>query len=477
MNVNNGFQPEYESFLAEYPSFKETFYLDELRADDYPLLDAQEHIYLDYTGASLFSLSQIHKHTDILKSKIYGNPHSINPSSLASTEVVKKSRQAVLNYFNASTDEYTVIFTPNATGSIKIVAESYPFSSGSQLLLTFDNHNSVNGVREFAHSKNASVRYVPIVPPDLRIDTNRLIDYLDDLKRNSHGLFIYPAQSNFSGVQYPLEWVLEAHKRGWDVMLDSAAFVPTNRLDLSKYHPDFAPISFYKMFGYPTGIGCLIARKEALRKLTRPWFSGGTITISSVLGEKHYLADEEAGFEDGTVNYLNMPAVGIGLNHIKEVGIETIHERVICLTGWLLKTLTSLRHKNNMPLLCIYGPLDLNMRGGTIAFNFCDPKGQIIEFCNVEKLAIEANISLRTGCFCNPGVNETIYGLTEREIESCFGSSERMTFEQYLTIIKQKYRKNMGAIRISLGLVSNFSDIWKFKQFAGQFLNKLAKEF
>ena len=43
---------------------------------------------------------------------------------------------------------------------------------------------------------------------------------------------------------YYVEWIEKARKKGWDVLLDSAAFVPTNRLDLSKWHPDFVSISF-----------------------------------------------------------------------------------------------------------------------------------------------------------------------------------------------------------------------------------------
>ena len=77
---------------------------------------------------------------------------------------------------------------------------------------------------------------------------------------------------------------------------DAAAYVPTSQLDLSKVHPDFVPISFYKIFGYPTGMGALIARKEALSKLHRPWFAGGTVKIVSVKAFDHYLADGEAAF-------------------------------------------------------------------------------------------------------------------------------------------------------------------------------------
>ena len=48
---------------------------------------------------------------------------------------------------------------------------------------------------------------------------------------------------------------------------------PTNRLDLSEVKPDFVTVSFYKMFGYPTGVGCLLIRNTVLGKLQRPWFA------------------------------------------------------------------------------------------------------------------------------------------------------------------------------------------------------------
>jgi len=155
-------------------------------------------------------------------------------------------------------------------------------------------------------------------------------------KPGANNLFAYPAQSNFTGVQHPLEWITLAQSKGWDVLLDAASFAPTNKLDLSRWHPDFVDISFYKIFGYPTGIGCLIARKKAVEKLHRPWYAGGTITFSSVLGDGHYLTPGAAGFEDGTVNYLGLPAVEFGLKYIESIGMDLIHTRVMCLTGWLI---------------------------------------------------------------------------------------------------------------------------------------------
>jgi selenocysteine lyase/cysteine desulfurase len=85
------------------------------------------------------------------------------------------------------------------------------------------------------------------------------------------------------------------------------------------------------------------SRKDALAKLHRPWFAGGTITVASVQGDKYYLADGASAFEDGTVDYLNIPAVEIGLRHIESIGYDVIHERVCSLTGWLLANLSAMR--------------------------------------------------------------------------------------------------------------------------------------
>ena len=86
-------------------------------------------------------------------------------------------------------------------------------------------------------------------------------------------------------------------------------------------------------------------------------------------GDGFYLSPNEAAFEDGTVNYLNIPAIKTGLQHLEKVGIDTIGERVHCLTGWLLKNLLALKHSNRKPMVRIYGPTDTEMRGGAVTMN------------------------------------------------------------------------------------------------------------
>ncbi len=456
---------EFIRFLKAYPSYPQTESIDKLRASEYARLDLGEHIYLDYTGGGLYAESQIRRHHQMLSENVYGNPHSSNPTSLAATHLVEHARQYILKFFNADPDEYLAIFTSNASGALKLVGESYPFPNG-RYLLTFDNHNSVNGIREFAHARGAEVTYIPMILPDMSIAASQLDLELARPSKNGHNLFAYPAQSNFSSVKHSLEWIEKAHSYDWDVLLDVAAYVPTNKLDLSKVRPDFAPVSFYKMFGYPTGLGTLIARRSALEKLNRPWFAGGTITVASVQGDKYYLADGAPAFEDGTLDYLNIPAIEIGLKHIESIGYDVIQERVRTLTGWLLDNLTAMKHSNGKPLVHLFGPSTTENRGGAVTVNFYDQDGVAFDHRFIESEANKVNISLRTGCFCNPGAGEIALGISRVELDVCFTKPEhedRLSIDDFRHCIDGK---SSGAVRISVGMVTNFNDVQGFLAFA-----------
>jgi selenocysteine lyase/cysteine desulfurase len=457
-----------ETFLEQYPTFRATAMIDDLRAREFPRLDAQGHVYVDYTGGGLYAESLVRKHADLLVRNVFGNPHSNNPSSRLSTDLIASCRRHVLRFFNARPDDYGIVFTANASHALKLVGEAYPFEPGDQFLLTFDNHNSVNGIREFDRARGAQTVYVPVTPPDLRIEERTLDRLLDRAEPGRHNLFAYPAQSNFSGVQHPLEWIARAQNRGWDVLLDAAAFVPANRLDLSRCQPDYVALSFYKMFGYPTGVGALVARWPALKKLHRPWFSGGTITVASVQGDRHYLASGAEAFEDGTLDYVNIPAVADGLELLEWAGLDVIHERVRCLTNWLIGRLLELRHSNGRPLVRLYGPTTDVARGGTVAFNLHRPDSEMIPHQTVEARAFDHTISLRTGCFCNPGAGEVALGLAETDLTRCLsGARDRMSREDFWRCIDTR---NTGAVRISLGLASNFADVYKVLRFVEEFV-------
>ncbi len=453
------------AFAAAWPAFASTSVLDELRTSDFGRLDDGGHVYLDYTGGGLYAARQVERHAKFMAGGVFGNPHSGNPTSLEMTDHVEATRARVLAFFNADPDEYTVVFTPNASGALKLVGEAYPFRPGGCFALTADNHNSVNGIREFAAAKNANAVYVPLDADELRLKTEAAMLTLESDWWSGDKLFAFPAQSNYTGVKHPLELVKVAQGLGWDVMLDCAAYAPTSALDFAAIGPDYASFSFYKMFGYPTGLGALIAKRDKLRKLDRPWFAGGTIQIASVQAWDHYMADDEAAFEDGTINYLMIPAIDHGLDVLEEVGMETISTRVECLTGWLLAELQHLEHDNGRKLVEIHGPNDTTDRGGTITTNFYDPEGVPYRGARLEELAGDAMISIRTGCFCNPGAGELAQQIEDDVLMRFFERPTDIGFQQLVAEVRGLTGREISAIRISVGLVTTFEDCWQLIRF------------
>lgn len=143
-------------------------------------------------------------------------------------------------------------------------------------------------MREYA-SKSVAVTQEQI--SNILSDESNNLTTTDD----TYSLFVYPAQSNFSGTKYPLWWIDQIRNgqlngsynlcsSKWFVVLDAACFASTNVLDLSTYKPDFVTISFYKMFGYPTGLGALIVKNSSVHCLNKVYYGGGTVLMA--MGDK-----------------------------------------------------------------------------------------------------------------------------------------------------------------------------------------------
>jgi selenocysteine lyase/cysteine desulfurase len=413
----------------------------ELRAREFARLDRQDHVYLDYTGSALYAESQIRAHHELLCDGLFGNPHSEHRPSRASTEVMDAARETVLRFLDADPRTHDVIFTANTTAAIKLVAESYPFAPDTACILSADNHNSVNGIREYARNAGAQVRYLPL-DDELHLRGFELA--------NGRGLFAFPAQSNFSGVRHPLSLVSCAKEAGYDVLLDIAGYVPSHAISLRDCPADFAALSFYKLFGYPTGLGALVARREALSRLRRPWFAGGTVAYASVHAGTHRLRPRHEGFEDGTQNFLGIAALAAGFAFLEDVGMTRLSAHVEQLTSLFLHELTAL------PRVQIYGPRTMEGRGGTVAFNLCGRDGVPLPYSLIEARATEANIAVRGGCFCNPGAAEAALQLDPEKTSRCLTTlGPDFTVDRFAACLDSP----VGAVRVSFGLANNEHDI------------------
>ena len=297
-------------------------------------------VYLDHVGATLYSKTQLHKHFQDLSTNLYGNPHSRNPSSQLSLDFIEEARWRVAKHFNTTLDRHHVIFTSGATGGIKLIAETFKWNPKSCFCYLEDNHTSVVGIREIASVYGSKIvcasesnatkacKYKSLtelqcyevsypLDKDRAASTKQSCHYqLNEVNcrstshdgENTFHLFAYPAMSNFCGRKYPLTWTEEAkfalprllkstccQTGNWYVLLDTASFVSTSPLDLSQVQADFVTISFYKMFGFPTGLGALIIRKDAVRALPfKRYYGGGTVASTISRTSFHVKRDDIA---------------------------------------------------------------------------------------------------------------------------------------------------------------------------------------
>lgn len=419
--------------------------------------------YLDHAGATLYSESQLRNVLKDLTTNIYGNPHSHSPSGHLSSKRTEEVRKSILEMFNTSPSQYSVIFTSGCSAALKIVGECFPWNKESHFYHLTENHNSVLGIREYAAQHRATIH--PISPIELPSYIESVRSQENDL---GNSLLALPAENNFSGTKTSLQFLkkLKENSNGSKcrVLLDAAAFVGTARLDLTEYPADFVTISFYKMFGYPTGIGALIVKNDAAKLLRKTYFGGGTVAAALSTEQYHvFRSGISEKFEDGTASFLSIASLKYGLDIIKDLNIENITSHTHSLIQHLYTEMKGLFHENGKPVCVVYGDHHLNdsaKQGPILAFNLLRPNGQWVGYNEVEQLATLSNIHLRTGCFCNPGSCHSYLNLSNEEVKKnleaghiCWDDKDIMN------------GKPTGAIRISLGYMSNWEDIEIFVEF------------
>lgn len=430
--------------------------LSDIRPREFAYLDERGICYLDYTGAALPARSQLAAQHAIQTMGVFGNPHSLHSASRLSTEAIERARALVLRFLDAEPDDYVVCFTANTSAAVKLVAESFPFGPTSTLVLSQDNHNSVNGIREFALRRRARVRPVGL---DAELRLSRPRSALEIRRSQGPSLFAYPAQSNFSGVKHPLSLIAEAQRLGYRVLLDAAAFLPSNPISLRSVRPDFLALSTYKLFGFPAGVGALVARRDAVAELERPWFAGGTVDWVSTLHRTHRLRSGVEAFEDGTPNFTGIAALGPGFSFLESTDMSAVSSHVGELTSRALQLLRSRRHANGRPVFRIHGPAESVRRGGTIAFNVLNASGMVVSHEEVERVAAANDVAIRGGCFCNPGASEAAFGFASTNLRRCLEASRVGEFSPRRLSECLGPDVPVGALRISVGVANTIADV------------------
>ncbi|KAJ3299938.1 hypothetical protein HK104_005850 [Borealophlyctis nickersoniae] len=480
--------PHTASFTTAFLSYPHASsynsHIDKLRSHEYPHLANQT--YLDHAGATPYPRTILSAHGTDLLSTLYSNPHSAgSPGGDATRERVRAVRERVLRYLGASLEDYVVVFTSGATAGLRIVGEGLQWSkTGAEYWHLREVHTSVLGIRRFvdnddddnddayregwvkdsAHAKGHKLKRTKCVTTEdveafLKPEIEAI--YRDVLGANlmndvgdAYNLFAFPAQCNHSGRRYPLSYinlfrlknkslhsssstsVSNPNNLPWRTLLDAASHLTTTPINLSSHPADFVVLSFYKLFGFPTGLGALVMRRDAALSLRKRYFGGGT--VSSIVSDIPWQAFRgndhlAARFEDGTIPFLQVLAVEKGFEFVEGVlgGWSSVSLHAECIAGFVYEQMSAMRHHNDQQPLCrmysrhpapsarhedVSHPLLVYSQGPIINFSLLRPDGSYIGHTFVMQLAAMFNIHMRGGCFCNPGACHTALELSSEQV-------------------------------------------------------------
>ncbi|XP_040942716.1 molybdenum cofactor sulfurase isoform X4 [Gossypium hirsutum] len=480
MDGQEEFLKEFGDFYG-YPNAPKS--IDEIRSTEFKRLE--DTVYLDHAGATLYSELQMEAIFKDLTTTVYGNPR------------ILLTQKLVLDYCNASQKDYKCIFTSGATAALKLIGENFPWSCKSTFMYTMENHNSVLGLREYALNQGAAAFAVDIneaVDQDgasrSSLTSCKVLQHPVQIRNEAKILEGELTECNFSGMRFSLdlvnnvkqnaEKILEGSpysKGHWMVLIDAAKGFATQPPDLSLYPADFVVISFYKLFGYPTGLGALIIRNGAAKLLKKTYFSGGTVAAS--IADIDFVRRREGveeQFEDGTISFLSIASIRHGFKIFNTLTTSAMCWHTMSLTKFLKRKLLALRHENGESVCTLYGncPLKVSRHdcGSIVSFNLKRPDGSWFGHREVEKLASLYGIQLRTGCFCNPGACAKYLGLSHSDLLSnleaghvCWDDNDVIN------------GKPTGAVRVSFGYMSTYEDAKKFIDFIRSSFISMPSEF
>jgi molybdenum cofactor sulfurtransferase len=447
--------------------------------------DTTGKTYLDHGGTTIYAKSLIESFAADMISNLYGNPHSASAPSKSSGKVVDDTRERALRFFGADPEHFDLVFVANTTAAIKLVMTSFEDLGNAGRTVDggeggfwygyhIDSHNSIIGVREVSDGNHRCFG------SDAEVEQWLSASSMENQPRKL-GLFAYPGQSNMTGRRLPLTWPgtlrKSIHTCHQDIytLLDVAALATTSPLngvfsdpDLA---PDFAALSFYKIFGFPD-LGGLIIRKASGKVLQRrKYFGGGSVSLVTVLGNKPWFAFKEVlheSLEDGTLPFHSIIALKAAINtHERLYGpnpMKTISQHTCFLIKRLYDAMSSLRHSNGLPVCQIYKGSssaygDSKTQGATISFNIIRADGTYVPYKSVvETLADSKNVYVRSGHLCNPGGIVMHLGIDTwqfEQLQSCghqCGSADDTGTE----IINGK---PTGVVRVSLGAMTTIANV------------------
>ena len=365
---------------------------------DFPILsreiDGQPLVYLDSGNTS-------QKPQRVIDAMSHFQEHTYAPINRSSyrlageaTDAYEKGRVAVARLINApSVDE--VVFTKNATEAMNLIAQAWGranLGEGDIVVLTeMEHHANIVPWLMLVQERKIQIRWVPLTA-DGQLDLTNLDNLLDGAK-----VFSFTAMSNVLGTITPIAMLCERAKAAGALsVVDACQFVPHNVTDVQSWGADLVAFSSHKMCG-PSGIGMLWGRMEILDAM--PPFLGGGNMIDTVTFDGFTTAPVPMKFEAGTPPIIEAVGLAAAVEYLEEIGMANIRQHEMELSRYTLDTLKG-RFGDDIK---IYGPDDVELRGGVFSFAFRD-----LHPHDVSQVLDERNVCVRAGHHCAKPLMKTL---------------------------------------------------------------------
>jgi cysteine desulfurase / selenocysteine lyase len=356
---------------------------------DFPILNrtvnGKRLVYLDNAATTQKPMAVIDALVDYY-SRYNANVHrGVHQLSIEATEAYETSRKKVAKFVNSPSPQ-EVVFTRGTTESINLVKFAWGskfVKEGDVILLTLmEHHSNMVPWQLLAKEKGARIEYAPITP-DGRMDMAEF----ERLLSLSPALVAFTQCSNVLGTINDAEKLCSmASKAGATTVVDAAQSAPHMPLDVQRMGCDFLAFSGHKMLA-PTGIGVLYGKRGLLDSMD-PFQSGGDMIKEVHVGGAKW-NDVPYKFEAGTTNIADAIGLGVAVEYLASLGMENVRRHEVELLEYAFEKMSKI------PNINIYGPMDVEARGGVISFNLAD-----IHPHDMASILDEEGVAIRSGHHC-----------------------------------------------------------------------------
>lgn len=359
--------------------------LSAVRAD-FPIFESGQGGHFLDSAASSQKPRQVLEAMDHFARTGYANIHrGAYRLSVEATERFEAARHRVAGFIGAASAG-EVVFTRGATTALNMVAHGWGaahLGPGDRIALTvMEHHANLIPWQQVSNRTGAIIDPIGLTP-EFRIDQGSL----DEVLARRPRVVAVTGMSNVLGTMPDLEAIAaQAHAVGAVVVVDGAQLVPHSPVDVSALGADFLAFSGHKMLG-PTGIGVLWGRRERLEEM-EPFETGGEMIADVTLTDASW-APVPHRFEAGTPPIIEVIGLAAAIDYLEGLGMDRVEEHDRELTGY------ALRRMSEVPDLTVFGPVDLERRGGVISFTLGD-----VHPHDLATILDQAGVSVRAGHHC-----------------------------------------------------------------------------